>query len=153
MTRVQQTTHETWKLLGARFQHHISTYPSVYKPRPHLLPPSVRTKTEGEEDGKGVTRIACCGLRSHASVSLPASHNTINEVSSRSIMSSCSGGDSFRITGFQLGAFDGCYSASSVSTFNFLPIFYNTADGVPADGPAVYASDLFGTLSNEVRCI
>eukprot|EP00903_Cladosiphon_okamuranus_P018843 g17331.t1 len=63
--------------------------------------------------------------------------------------SSCTGGDSFRISGFPLGAFDGCYSASSVSTFNFLPIFYNTAGGVPADGPTVYASDLFGTLSDE----
>eukprot|EP00752_Nemacystus_decipiens_P001671 g1623.t1 len=64
-------------------------------------------------------------------------------------MASCSGGDSFRITGFPLAAFDGCYSASAVSTFNFLPIFYNTADSMPADGPTVYASDLFGTLSDE----
>lgn len=62
---------------------------------------------------------------------------------------SCSGSDSFRIAGFQLDAYDGCYSASQTTTFNFLPVFY--IGGVPADGPAVYASDLFGSLTDEVR--
>lgn len=61
----------------------------------------------------------------------------------------CAAGESFRISGFQLDGFDGCYEASRVSTFNFLPVFY-LGDGVPADGPTVYASDLFGALSDEV---
>lgn len=62
----------------------------------------------------------------------------------------CSGDDSFRVESFRLGgAYDGCYSASNVSTFNFLPVFY--IGGVPADGPVVYASDLFASLANEVK--
>lgn len=78
-------------------------------------------------------------------------HNSSKRPYFLAMASSCTGGASFRISGFELGAFDGCYSASAVSTFNFLPIFYNTADSMPADGPTVYASDLFGTLSDEVR--
>ncbi|CAM9587639.1 unnamed protein product [Ectocarpus fasciculatus] len=66
---------------------------------------------------------------------------------STSTSSSCSAGDSFRIAGFQLDAYDGCYSASETTTFNFLPVFY--VGGVPADGPVVYASDLFGSLTDE----
>ena len=60
----------------------------------------------------------------------------------------CSWTDSFRLDGFYVDAYDGCFSASAVSTFNFLPVFY--IGGAPADGATVYASDLFGSLTDEV---
>lgn len=44
--------------------------------------------------------------------------------------------------------FDGCYSPSDSSTFNYNKIYF--IGGEAADGPTVYASDLFGTLVDEV---
>lgn len=61
----------------------------------------------------------------------------------------CGGIDSFRISDFAYPPFDGCYSASDTSTFNFNPVYF--VGGEVDDGPAVYASDLFGSLENEVK--
>ena len=65
--------------------------------------------------------------------------------------SQCSGVDSFRVSDFPYAyqVFDGCYSASDSSTFNFNPVYF--MGGGASGGPAVYASDLFGLLENEVQ--
>lgn len=57
-------------------------------------------------------------------------------------------GDSFRMSGFTYQVFNGCYTASDSSTFNFNPVYF--VGGEVADGPAVYASDMFGSLVDEV---
>jgi len=61
--------------------------------------------------------------------------------------SSCSDGDSFYldVLGYSwdgLSTFDGCYMDSG-ATFNSLPQYF--PDGEKVEGPAVYATELYGT--------
>lgn len=55
---------------------------------------------------------------------------------------------SFRMSGFTEPNFDGCYSPSDSSTFNYNDIYFVGEEA--ADGPAVYASDLSARLVDEV---
>lgn len=57
-------------------------------------------------------------------------------------------GGSFRVSDFTNQSFNGCYSASGSSTFNYNHVYF--VGGESADGPAVYASDLFGSLVDKV---